>query len=239
MSEQLDQQTFTGPHPSTHEFMDQLLAWGFTRRRDEGVHVVMRGPHGGTIRLLRSLAGRADAGLVDKAARLAGISIEQFWTASEHQDIPVTPADQARSSATQDRLTSLVLAAHIKADRPLGFEEVVDLCGGRATRSQVVTVSSALCRDGDLDRIRSGVYQWSGGHRAAKPAPTQDPTRNPRVLTPAVTTAQTTSKHERTPSAELFAQLFPAGVQMTAELFSDFERWTQLTDKLADRARAS
>jgi hypothetical protein len=33
--------------------------------------------------------------------------------------------------------------------------------------------------------------------------------------------------------------LFPEGVQMTAELLADLERWTQLTEKLVDRARPS
>jgi hypothetical protein len=34
-------------------------------------------------------------------------------------------------------------------------------------------------------------------------------------------------------AAELFGQLFPAGVQMTAELLSDLEQWARLTSKLA------
>jgi hypothetical protein len=33
--------------------------------------------------------------------------------------------------------------------------------------------------------------------------------------------------------AELFSQLFPAGVQMTGELLADLEQWARLTSKLA------
>ena len=36
----------------------------------------------------------------------------------------------------------------------------------------------------------------------------------------------------RISAAELFSQLFPAGVQMTGELFSDLEQWARLTSKL-------
>jgi hypothetical protein len=35
------------------------------------------------------------------------------------------------------------------------------------------------------------------------------------------------------PSAGLFDQLFPSGVQMTGELFVDLEEWARLTSKLA------
>ena len=37
----------------------------------------------------------------------------------------------------------------------------------------------------------------------------------------------------RISAAELFGQLFPAGVQMTAELLADLEQWARLTSKLA------
>jgi hypothetical protein len=33
-------------------------------------------------------------------------------------------------------------------------------------------------------------------------------------------------------AAELFCQLFPAGVQMTGELLADLEQWARLTGKL-------
>jgi hypothetical protein len=35
-------------------------------------------------------------------------------------------------------------------------------------RPQVRTASAALCRDGQLDRIRSGVYQWPAGRSALR-----------------------------------------------------------------------
>jgi hypothetical protein len=38
-----------------------------------------------------------------------------------------------------------------------------------------------------------------------------------------------------TSAAELFSQLFPNGIQMTAELFADLEQWLQLTTKLTAR----
>jgi len=40
-------------------------------------------------------------------------------------------------------------------------------------------------------------------------------------------------------AAELFDQLFPNGVRMTAEVLADFEQWTQLTNKLVGYAQAS
>jgi hypothetical protein len=72
-----------------------------------------------------------------------------------------------RRPAARDSVISIVLAIHVAADRPLGFDQVVELSGNRVTRAQVSAASSALCRDGQLDRIRSGVYPWSGGQRAA------------------------------------------------------------------------
>jgi predicted RNA binding protein YcfA (HicA-like mRNA interferase family) len=54
MSEQLDLDTrFTGAHPTNKEFIDQLRSWGFTQRRVAGVHLALRGPRGGTVRILR------------------------------------------------------------------------------------------------------------------------------------------------------------------------------------------
>jgi hypothetical protein len=71
-----------------------------------------------------------------------------------------------RKPAARDSVTSLVLAVYAEVDRPLGFDQVVELAGNRVSRTQASTASSALCRDGQLDRIRSGVYQWSAGQRA-------------------------------------------------------------------------
>lgn len=44
---------------------------------------------------------------------------------------------------------------------------------------------------------------------------------------------------DRPAVAELFEQLFPRGVTMTAELLAEFEQWAQLTEKLTARANAS
>ena len=55
-----DGQPFTGAHPTNREFVEQLRAWGFTQRKEDGVHVVFRGPKGGTVRVIRSQLGRAD-----------------------------------------------------------------------------------------------------------------------------------------------------------------------------------
>jgi hypothetical protein len=40
-------------------------------------------------------------------------------------------------------------------------------------------------------------------------------------------------------AAELFGQLFPAGVQMTGELLADLEQWARLTGKLTARGRTA
>ena len=135
------------------------------------MHVAFRAK-GGTVRVIRSQLGRANTVAADKAARLAGVTAAQFWAG------PPQPGHQAqaaggaatprrRTGSTRDRITSLVLALHAAVDRPLGFNQVVELSGNRVTRAQVRTASAVLCREGDLDRIRSGVYQWSAGQRAA------------------------------------------------------------------------
>ena len=127
-----------------------------------------------------------------------------------------------------------MLALHAAVDRPLGFDQVVELSGNRVTRAQVRTASAVLCREGDLDRIRSGVYQWSAGQRAAarhipaarRALPRQAPVSPEQARLPA-------RPPGRISAAELFGQLFPAGVQMTAELLADLEQWARLTSKLA------
>lgn len=220
------------------EFVDQLAAWGFAQRHDDGVHKVFRGPHGGKLRVIRSLLGHADAPIIDKAAQLAGVTVERFWAGPDGplpEAASTTGTAPPRPGADRDRVTALVLGVHAEADRPLGFDQVVELTGWRVSRDQVRTASAQLCREGDLDRIRSGVYQWSGGVRAsaqtgAPPAPTEVPEQQ-APAPPQVKANRTT--------AELFDQLFPAGVRMTAELLADYERWAELTEKLAEHAHAS
>lgn len=86
--------------------------------------------------------------------------------------------------------------------------------------------SAALCRGGQLDRIRSGVYQWSAGRRAARRVPAA---RQADVLPPGLPAA----RPGNVSAAELFGQLFPDGVQLTGELLADLEQWARLTGKLA------
>jgi hypothetical protein len=257
MAEQLDLATFTGAHPTNREFVAQLEVWGFSRRRVEGVHLVFRGPRGGTLRVLRSLLGRADAAQVAKAARLVEVDVARFWSGPARDEVAtVAGADSGevsaprRRRASRDRITSLVLATHTEQDRPLGFEQVVQLCGGHLTREQVRHASSVLCRDGDLDRVRSGVYQWAGGDRARAAA--ASPARHERIppdrgrvaptpqwAGPATPSPLNTAG--RSASAELFEQLFPRGLRttVTAQLLADIDQWTQLTEKLAGYADAS
>lgn len=122
--------------------------------------------------------------------------------------------------------TQADLGVRAKADRPLGFGQVVELSGNRVTRAQVSTASAALCRGGQLDRIRSGVYQWSAGRRAARRVPAA---RQADVLPPGLPAA----RPGNVSAAELFGQLFPDGVQLTGELLADLEQWARLTGKLA------
>jgi hypothetical protein len=243
----MDQQD-TSTHHTNQEFTDQLAAWGFAPRKEDGPHTVYRGPHGGTVRVIRSKLGRADPARVAKAARLARVTTERFWAGPSQaagQDHRASRSPRRHPAATRDRVTSLVLGIHAAADRPLGFDQVVDLAGGRVTRAQVRTASAQLCREGDLDRIRSGVYQWSAGARALRPAtargaPVPEP-RNarPPAPQPAEAAPATSSSTGGTSAAELFGQLFPGGVRMTAEVLADFERWAELTERLITHATPS
>jgi hypothetical protein len=231
MPEPMDAQDFAGPHPTCRELVAQLAAWGFVRRREEGVQAVFRGPGGGTLRVLRSQLGRADPGTVEKAARLAGVTPAQFWAGPEPEPAPAPPPLQEvprlgpRRQPARDTAISIVLSVHAAAGRPLGFDQLAEMSGGRVTRAQASTASAALCRDGQLDRIRSGVYQWHPAGPQA-PAARQDSAGAP--VPPA-------GPGEAVTAAELFGQLFPAGVRMTAELLADLEQWARLTGKLASR----
>jgi hypothetical protein len=241
MPEPMDTEHFAGPHPTCREFVAQLAVWGFTPRREEGVHTVFRGPHGGTLRVIRSQLGRADPALVDKAARLAGITPAQFWAGPQGAARASRAAQ--RKPAARDSVISLVLAVHAEADRPLGFDQVVELSGNQVTRAQVSAASAALCRDGQLDRVRSGVYQWSAGQRAAArqiPAARRAAEALPRPAFLSPDPAESSTRQsERMPVAELFSQLFPSDVQMTGELLADLEQWARLTGKLAAQGGAA
>jgi hypothetical protein len=236
MPEPIDAEDFAGPHPTCREFVAQLAAWGFAERGEDHVHTVFRGPHGGTLRVIRSQLGRADPVLVDKAARLAGVTPAQFWAGPQAQAAPA-PAPGAdrprrasrRQAAARDSVIAVVLAIHAEADRPLSFDQVVELAGNRVTRAQVSAASAALCRGGQLDRIRSGVYQWSAGQRAARRVPRARQASDGLPAGPP----------GRVSAAELFGQLFPAGVQLTGELLADLEQWARLTGKLASHRGAA
>ena len=127
----------------------------------------------------------------------------------------------------------MVLAIHAEADRPLGFDQVAELAGNRVTRAQVSAASAALCRDGQLDRIRSGVYQWPAGRRAARHVPRARRAADGLPPEPAA------ARPGRVSAAEVFGQLFPAGVQLTGELLADLEQWARLTGKLASHGGAA
>ena len=150
MPEPMDAQDFAGPHPTCREFVAQLAAWGFTERGEQDVHTVFRGPRGGRLRVLRSQLGRADPALVDKAARLAGVTPAQFWDGPQPEGDAAPPQDTAEGSrggrkrAAHDSVIALVLAIHAEADRPLGFDQVAERAGGRVTRAQVSAARSAL-----------------------------------------------------------------------------------------------
>jgi hypothetical protein len=59
---------------------------------------------------------------------LAGVTPAQFWAGPQHQAIACAGR---RKGPTRDSVTPLVLVIHAEADRPLGFEQVVELSGNR------------------------------------------------------------------------------------------------------------
>jgi hypothetical protein len=252
VAEPLNSQTFTGAHPSARDFLDRLLAWGFTRRGEAGPHVVYRAPGGGRVKLLRSLTGRADAELAAKAARYLHITTDQFWAGppAEPAQLETPQAPEAKSPTPRrrdrdnnhDSAPATVLGIHSKAGRPLAFDEVVTLAGGRLTREQIRSASSTLCRAGNLDRLRPGVYQWSGGAHASRPpqpAITDDLLPLIRAIIPSPSDSRPPTPAGNDGEVELFARLFPDGVKMTAHALADFHRLAELANKLTQQAEAS
>lgn len=236
MPEPIDAQQFAGPHPTCREFAAKMAEWGFRQCSQTDVHTIFRGPHGGRVRVLRSQTGRADPIVVEKVVRLASLTPEQFWAGPHGQSTSVPQPKPGRGSqvprrkppAGRDAVTSRILAIHAEVDRPLGFDQVAEMAG--VTRGQAATASAALCRDGQLHRIRSGVYQWSEGQlAAARRIPASPPVQPvPPVDQPAP--AQ---------MANPFSHLVPAGVQLNGELLADLEQWARLTRKLTARNGAT
>jgi hypothetical protein len=243
------------PHPTVREFAELLEQWGFKplhARRTDRHHRLLRGPHGGRIQVLASLQGRADADQLARAAHLAQVDLDTFLagpsarpsgrpdpasitgnaTAAAPQPSAKSTARPPRPRAGGDSVVALVLTTHARQDRPMRFEELVDLCDGRVTRVQVREASAHLCRTGQLDRICDGVYQWAHGARrqaSSHPAPAQPPTIPPQAAGTEPIRSQATVE----PVDELFARLFPDGVRMTPQLLRDLQQWTELTRALA------
>lgn len=255
MAKSLSDTIHPRPHPTVREFAELLEQWGFKPvrgRHPDPRHRTLRGPHGGRLQILTSLQGRADADQIARAARLAHVAVEVFLGGPGSRTVPSAPAAPAgdalsspvtaataAASARQtrragrsskpggDSVVSLVLTTHARHDRPMRFEEVVDLCGGRVTRTQVREASANLCRTGKLDRICDGVYQWAHGVRRTveRSAPTPAPPH--QLATPPIAGELVD---------ELFATLFPRGLRMTPPLLRDLQRWTELTRALAAHA---
>ena len=248
MTEPLTGIVHDGAFPTNHEFAQLLEQWGFRsvrERRIDRYHLSMRGPHGGRIRVLASLQGRADADQILRAARLAHADVETFlagpparsggaaFTESDATSDPAADADARKATVpatrsgeseptrrTGDTVVSQVLSAHARYDRPMGFEEVVSMCASRVTRAQVREASAHLCRTGQLQRICEGVYQWAHGTRhLVEPSPGR-PSPSTESGTPP-------------PIDELFARLFPNGLLMTPQMLRDLQQWTDLTRTLA------
>jgi hypothetical protein len=219
MSAVTDPAPLPGAYPTNAQFLAQLTAWKFRTGKTAGVHLVMRAPHGGTLRVVRSQLGRVDPVQVDKAARYLQITPEQFWAGPPARQAPGDDAHPARREPVPDRAqvtTSLEPRppqparpprSHPEGDAPARGALVggAPAGGGPARDDPADGGSAGAGPAGSVGRGRAG-----GGSGAACP-----------------------------PMAELFDQLFPRGVQMTSELLIDLERWTELTRKLISYAEAS
>lgn len=253
------------PHLTVGDLAGLLERWSFrpaSERHPDQHHITYRGPHGGRIKILASLQGRADANKVAAAARLARVDVETFLSGppqDDEDDDPAPPTGEPQTEpsggATRpistrtartlpagqrgDSVVAQVLVIHVRHDRPMRLGEVVELCGGRVTRQQVSEASAHLCRTGHLDRIRKGVYQWAAGQRAMTDAlaatalpATALPPSSTPTEAPPVAAAPATTAAVD-PVNKLFECLFPNGLLMTPELVRDVQRWTELTENLA------
>lgn len=232
MPEPMDAKDYAGPHPTCREFVAQLAAWGFRNRQEEGVHTVFRGPRGGKLRVIRSQLGRADPALVDKAARMAGVTPAQFWAGPEEalappQDNPCPRRVARPRPAGRDSVTSLVLAVHAAVDRPLGFDQVVELSGGRGgprtgERGQLSAVPGWPARADTVRRV--SVVRGPARRRLAGP-------RAPPGSCPS--SAAVGGPERGRARGRAVRAAFPSGVRLTAEVLADLEQWARLTGKLA------
>lgn len=145
------------------------------------------------------------------------------------------PVRQRRS---RESITSVVLSTHTRANRPLGFDDVVRLCDGQVTRDQVRSASASLCRDGDLRRVRTAVYQWA---QATLAPPRADDGSEPKQLELPLASVTGRRSAQEPPNnvVDLFGRLFPRGLTMTADNVADFQRWAELTQRLSTQSRAS
>ncbi|MEU8151974.1 hypothetical protein [Nonomuraea sp. NPDC048901] len=139
MPQQINAQAFEGPHPTCRDFVDRLRAWGFAPRKDEGVHTIYRGPHGGTLRVPRSQMGRADLDQAAKAARLVGVTSEQFWVGPKS-----AVRETAAQPATQEPATPMTASGRVEIDQ--GVEDPVVELFGRLFPSGV-QMTADLLRD--------------------------------------------------------------------------------------------
>ena len=245
MPEPMDAQHFAGPHPTCREFVAQLTVWGFTPRGEEGVHTVFRGPRGGTLRVIRSQLGRADPALVEKAARLAGVTPAQFWSGPQPQAAPAPPPDTARAGrglpaqARGPRQRHLPRPGDTRRSGPAARLRP----GCRAVRQpgdprpgEHGQLRALPRRPARPDQVRGvPVVSRPARRRPAGPR-TPPPRRHPPPAgspAPGAGPGPQPASPRRISAAELFSQLFPSGVQMTGELLADLEQWARLTSKLA------
>ena len=244
-----DGQLFTGAYPTNREFVEQLRAWGFTQRKEDGVHLVFRGPKGGTLRVIRSQLGRADPAVLRTRPPGWPVSRPRSSGPGHRQGAPGPPAGcrlrwpcrlPRRKPAARDSVISRVLAIHAQVDRPLGFDQVVQWSGqqGDPRPGKHGQLGAAPGRTARPDQGR-GVPVVRGPARSGQANPRTPPSFPPgpsprRLPWPGIPgRALEPASPAGIPAAELFGQLYPEGVHVTGELFADLEQLLRLTGKLA------